>query len=68
MALPTKTDLQKMDYAFQGQPFVDVPSKDSINLATMDYAFKGKPFVNVLTAEGEEEETEANAIFFGTNL
>lgn len=45
MALPTKSDLQKMDYAFQGQPFVNVPAKDSIILTGMNYAFQGQPFV-----------------------
>jgi len=51
MALLTKADLLKMDYAFQGQPFVSVPSKDSIDLTTMDYAFQGQPFVVGFEAE-----------------
>jgi hypothetical protein len=45
MALPNKTDLQKMDYPYLGQPFVEVPAKDSINLTTMDYSYLGQPFV-----------------------
>lgn len=45
MTLPTKTDLLVMQYAFQGQPFVDVPAKDSITLTAMEYAFQAQPFV-----------------------
>ena len=45
MALPNKTDLQTMDYSYQGQPFVNVPSKSSIDLTTMDYSYQGQPFV-----------------------
>ena len=46
MALPTPDNLKTMDYAHQGQPFVDVPSKATIDLKTMDWAFKGQPFVS----------------------
>lgn len=45
MTLPTKTDLLTMQYAFQAQPFVDVPAKDSITLTAMEYAFQAQPFV-----------------------
>ena len=45
MALPTPDNLKTMDYAFQGQPFVDVPAKDAVDIETMDYAFQGQPFV-----------------------
>jgi len=45
MSLPTKTDLQTMDYAFQAQPFVNVPAKSTIDLTTMDYAYEAQPFV-----------------------
>jgi len=41
-----RADLETMDWAFKGQPFVDVPGKDSIDLMTMDWAFKGQPFVS----------------------
>jgi len=34
-----------MDYAFQGQPFVDVPAKDAVDIKTMDYAYQAQPFV-----------------------
>jgi hypothetical protein len=46
MALRTKENLFTMDYSCQGQPFVNVPAKDSIDLETMDYAFQGQPFVS----------------------
>jgi hypothetical protein len=45
MAPPTKTDLETMDYAFQGQPFVNVPARSDIDTTTMDWAFQGQPFV-----------------------
>jgi len=60
------SDLATMDYAFKGQPFVDVTGKSSIDVTTMDYVFQGQPFVTKIDT-GEEEEA-ANAIFFGTNL
>jgi hypothetical protein len=45
------TELQKMDYAFLAQPFVDVPSKSSVNIETMDYVYLAQPFVrNYYTA------------------
>ncbi|MCK9399606.1 MAG: hypothetical protein M0Q51_06380 [Bacteroidales bacterium] len=46
MALPTATDLKKMDYGFLGEPLVWIASKDSMNLMTMDYGFLGEPFVS----------------------
>jgi len=45
MALPTITDLKKMDIAYQGQPFVYVPAKNTIILRKMDYAYQAQPFV-----------------------
>ena len=45
MALPTPDNLKTMDYAHQGQPFVDVPAKDAVDIKTMDYAYKAQPFV-----------------------
>ncbi len=66
MALPTPDNLKTMDYCFQGQPFVDVPAKDSIELDTMDYVFLAQPFVR---NEGVVAELEAdNSIFFGCNF
>ena len=46
-ALPLRAEITTMDYAFQGQPFIELPSKDSISLITMDYAFQGQPFVRL---------------------
>lgn len=45
MALPTSTDLQTMDYSYAGQPFVNVPSKATIDTGTMDWSYAGLPFV-----------------------
>jgi hypothetical protein len=45
MALPNKSNLVTMDYSYLGQPFVEVPAKDSIVLTTMDYSYLGQPFV-----------------------
>jgi hypothetical protein len=45
MALPTPDSLKNMEYAFQGQPFVNVPAKSGIVLSNMEYAFQGQPFV-----------------------
>jgi len=45
MSLPTSTDLETMDYSYQGQPFVDVPARSDIDTTTMDYSYQGQPFV-----------------------
>ena len=45
MSLPTKSNIQTLDYGFMGQSFCDVLAKDSIDIKTMDYAFNGQPFV-----------------------
>ena len=45
MALPTPTNLKTMDYAYQAQPFVQVPSKSAVITNTMDYAYLAQPFV-----------------------
>lgn len=45
MAIPNKTDLETMDYAYLGQPFVYVAAKTGMNLPSMDYAYLGQPFV-----------------------
>ena len=45
MSLLTPDQLKTMDYAFQGQPFVDVPAKDAVDIKTMDYAYQAQPFV-----------------------
>lgn len=44
MPLPTPLELAGLDYAFQGQPFAEVPATATITLRTLDYAFQGEPF------------------------
>ena len=46
MALPQSSDILTMEFNFGGFPFVNLPSKSSINLLTMDYNFLGFPFVS----------------------
>jgi len=46
MSLPTPDNLKTMDWAFQGQPFVDVPSKSTVDIKTMDWAYLATPFVS----------------------
>jgi len=45
MSLPTPANLTTMDYAYLGQPFVNVPAKTGMSLGSMDYAYLGQPFV-----------------------
>jgi len=45
MSLPKQDDLKNMDFVYLGQPFVEIPSKDTLNLYTMDYSYLGQPFV-----------------------
>jgi hypothetical protein len=46
MALPTPNNLEgTMGWAFQGQPFVGVPTKSIIVTSNMQYAFQAQPFV-----------------------
>lgn len=63
MALPTPTDLKKMDYAHKASPFIDVPSSNSIGflMAGMDYAYKAQPFVSN-TIPGQKIQVKANII------
>jgi hypothetical protein len=46
MPLPNKSDLQKLDIAYLGQPFVQVEAK-SLDTKTLDVAYLGQPFVGV---------------------
>jgi hypothetical protein len=39
------TTLSTMDFGFQGQPFVQGPTKVTNDLQTLDYGFQGQPFV-----------------------
>ena len=45
MALPIKSDVETMDYSYQGQPFVDIPGRSDVDTTTMDYSWLGQPFV-----------------------
>lgn len=45
MALPTPTEIKKMDISFQGQPFVHIPAKTGLDLKSMDVSYQGQPFV-----------------------
>jgi len=67
MALPNKTDLQTMDYSYQGQPFVNVPAKSSIDLTTMDHSYQAQPFVGN-PAASSPAVIIYNAVFFGCNF
>ena len=44
MGLPTKTNLETMDYSYGGVPFVSVATKAGIDLDTLDYSYAGVPF------------------------
>ena len=44
MTLPTKTNLETMDYSYGGVPFVSVATKAGIDLDTLDYSYAGVPF------------------------
>lgn len=58
MSLPTKSDLQTMDWSFRGQPFVRVPANDSIDTDTLDWSFRGQPYW-CISGEGGEPPTGA---------
>jgi len=45
MSLPTATDLDSMDYALLGLPFVDVETKAGQNTNSLDFVYLGLPFV-----------------------
>ena len=49
MALPNKTNLETLDYAYLGAPFVNVEAK-SLSTSTLDYAYLGAPFVGTAPA------------------
>jgi hypothetical protein len=53
MTLPTKTNLETMDYSYGGVPFVSVATKAGIDLDTLDYSYAGVPFWAVMPS-GEE--------------
>lgn len=41
MALPTQSDIVKMDYPSRGGPFVEVVAKSGIDGTTLDYPSRG---------------------------
>ena len=44
MTIPTKTNLQTMDYSSFGEPYVQVGSKSGVEFDGLDYSFFGEPF------------------------
>ena len=58
MTLPAKVDLETMDYAYQAQPFVEVPAKGGIDLETMDYAYQAQPFVGGIAGWAHKWNTQ----------
>lgn len=44
MPLPSANDLKTMDYSYNAQPFVCIPSKSSVNLTSLDFSYFGIPF------------------------
>lgn len=42
--LPTKTQLQTMDYIYRGQPYVEVVSKDQ-ETKNMDVIYQAQPYI-----------------------
>jgi len=54
MALPTKAELLTLNWAWRGQPFVQVPATTGIVTTTLDTAYRGQPFVAVEEASVED--------------
>ena len=50
MTTPTKDQLDTMDYAYLGVPFVAVQTKDDQNTQSLDFAYLGLPFVGAYNA------------------
>lgn len=44
MALPDKSALVALDYAYRGAPFCRVEAK-ALDTTSLDYAYRGAPFV-----------------------
>ena len=62
MALPTKTNLETMDYSYGGVPFVSVATKAGIDLDTLDYSYAGVPFWGLEEAGGDPPSSIINHI------
>ena len=45
MALPERSDLETMDFAYLAQPFVDVAGNSGIDTFTMDRVYLAQPYV-----------------------
>lgn len=52
MALPTKADLQTLDYTWRGLPFCRVEAKAGINTQSLDVTWRGLPFVAASASVG----------------
>jgi hypothetical protein len=63
-------DLKGMDYAFQGQPFVHVAAKTTLDGTSLDYAFQAQPFYfgagSVLTESELSSTSSATVSFVGS--
>jgi hypothetical protein len=49
MAAPTTTDIKKLDYYYQGQPFCQIANQDTTGL---DFYYQGQPFFATYTSGG----------------
>ena len=67
MALPTKTNLETLDYSYGGVPFVSVAAKAGINSNTLDYSYGGIPFWGV-EAGGTPEPPVLGSVTILPNL
>jgi hypothetical protein len=63
MALPTKDELQTLDYSRLGLPFVFVEAK-ALSTAGLDVVRLGLPFVGAAATAGEEPPAFNAAQFF----
>jgi hypothetical protein len=45
MALPNDSDIKKMDFVWNGQPFVRYAAKSNVTVNSYDYVWQGQPFV-----------------------
>lgn len=48
MALPTNTDLGTLDWTYNGVPFNNTSSKNTIDTGTLDYVQNGTPFLGAI--------------------
>lgn len=51
MPLPNKDNLDTLDYAFKGAPFVQVEAKP-LGTTSLNYAYKAQPFVGASASAG----------------